>query len=87
MDHQLKKLRDDYRQNILPAYYSGPIHLSLSILGALGLIIFAITQIQLRSYGALLFIPVAFFIANVVEYLAHRFLLHRPLKYFMIAFK
>jgi hypothetical protein len=87
MDQQLKKLRDDYRQNILPTFYSGPLHLSLSILGALGLILFAITQIELRSHADLLFIPVAFLIANVVEYLAHRFLLHRPIKVLMVAFK
>ncbi len=87
MDQELKKLRDDYRKNILPSSYSGALHLILSILGALGLIVLASTQIKRRSYGDLLFIPIAFLIANVVEYLAHRFLLHRPIKYFMVAFK
>ena len=71
------KMREDYRSKAISPFYSGKWHLFLSLLFALGLVIFGLIQIKIESWWQWLFIPITFIIANIVEYVAHRFLLHQ----------
>jgi MFS family permease len=71
------KMREDYRSKAISPFYSGKWHFILSLLFASVLIIFGLIQIDIESWWQWLFIPITFIIANIVEYVAHRFLLHQ----------
>ncbi len=71
------KMREDYRTKAISPYYSGKWHFFLSLFFASVLIILGLLQINIEYWWQWLFIPITFIIANIVEYLAHRFLLHQ----------
>jgi hypothetical protein len=73
----VSKLRSEYRGSKISAHYSGKLHLFLSLFFAAGIITYALTKFKIEFAWQWAFIPVSFCIANIVEYLAHRFLLHR----------
>jgi hypothetical protein len=73
----VKRLRENYRATKLSRHYSGKLHLSLSLMFAFSLVLFGFFQLKIEFWWQWTFIPITFIIANIVEYLAHRFLLHR----------
>lgn len=72
------KFRENYRATEIGKHYSGRLHLATS-LGVTGAVI-VYCLATLRDVRPLewLTLPVAFVLANIVEYLMHRFPMHRP---------
>ena len=78
--------RDHYRQNHIPRGYSGPGHL-LFILGfTLGGIVLAVLSLDAVRPLEWLTLPIAFIYANLVEYLGHRWVMHRPVSGLRLVF-
>ena len=73
------RYRDRYRAEEIPRRYWGAGHLAFVILFSLGGIAIAISQLANVSAWAWLTVPVTFLYANLVEYLGHRFAMHRKL--------
>ena len=74
------RYRDQYRDQLIPAGYSGPAHLAFTF-GA-GTLVLVLCLLQLDSVRPLewLTVPMAFVYANLVEYIGHRFPMHRPFR-------
>jgi hypothetical protein len=74
----VEKFRVEYRATQIGPRYSGRLHFAttLSVTGAVVIACLA----TLRDVRAIewLTIPIAFVLANIVEYLAHRFVMHHP---------
>jgi hypothetical protein len=81
LDEKLKKFREDYRKNILPSWYSGKAHIIFTLSSALTMMFFGLSQINLNRPGIVWSLIPLVFLTNSVEYLAHRFILHRRIKF------
>ena len=74
---QVEEFRAQARAEAVGPHYSGLLH--LAFVNALSILIIAAAALQLRApRWALLTVPVTFFYANLVEWLAHRGPMHRP---------
>src|SRR5258707_3604779 len=69
--------RAEYRTTKIGRSYSGWGHFAFTNLGSLTVIGFSISRVDHPSWKELLVIPIAFLIANLVEYLGHRGPMHR----------
>ena len=74
------------RESIGPRY-SGRLHFAFTNLLALSVIAFALSRLRSPSALAWLTVPITFFYANLVEYLAHRNPMHRPLRPFGLIYR
>lgn len=81
---RIADFRRSYRQRVVGAHYNGWFHLAFVVIGSVGIIAFAISQLGYDRYGqprTIMFIdwlciPVALLVANLVEYLGHRGPMH-----------
>ena len=77
MDGSTRSYREQYREQLIPEGYSGPMHFAL-ILGFVALVIlvgaFQLERVQPLEWLA---VPLSFLYANLAEYLGHRFVMHR----------
>ncbi len=82
----VKKFRDEYKKNERPGNYSGALHFGFELVICISVIVLTITQSHNLNTSNLILIPVGFVIANLVEYLGHRYLLHINFKISRIAY-
>lgn len=77
MDESISTYREQYRRELIPERYSGPVHFALN-LGFVA-VVMAVGAWQLESVRPLewLAVPLTFLYANLAEYLGHRFVMHR----------
>jgi hypothetical protein len=73
------RFRAAYRAQDIPTHYSGTLNLAITFGGGLLALIGCIAQLDAMQRAEWLTIPAAFLYANLVEYLGHRFAMHRPL--------
>lgn len=78
--------RAEFRPRI-PRWYRGWPHFvsTNALLG--GLTLYLLTRIRGLRAAELLVVPVGFLVANLVEYVAHRYPLHRPMPLLKYAYK
>lgn len=76
---EVHKFRLELR-GIIPPYYSSKLHYLGTTCVSLPIAIYALIKLSAPSLLELLTIPVAFIFASLVEYIAHKFPLHRPIK-------
>jgi hypothetical protein len=82
----VEQFRENYKATLLPKYYHGLGHYLFTFVVALTIIILIFYQIRdLKSFELVAF-PLAFLLANIVEYLAHRYLLHRKSPFTKMAY-
>ncbi len=74
------KFRNQYRASIASSY-NGWLHMLSVLLVGLGIIIYALTQLQSVSLVEWLMFPVVMLLVNFAEYYAHRWLGHRKTQY------
>jgi hypothetical protein len=74
----VRRFRADYRDRCIPPGYRGGIHAFFTFgIGSLALLacLWQLEGVQTREW---LVVPLAVLYANLVEYMAHRFPMHRP---------
>jgi hypothetical protein len=76
----MTKFRDQYRKGIATRY-SGWVHMFSVLLVGLGVIIYALSQLNSASLMEWLIFPTVMLLVNFAEYYAHRWLGHRKTKY------
>ena len=77
MDDPVEAFREMYRATKIPPSYRGKLHLALTTTLTVGGALVALSQVHAPSLAQLLTVPVAFLVANVTEYLGHRYPMHR----------
>jgi hypothetical protein len=73
----VERYRDGWRREHIGPRYSGPLHLAVTMTGALTGIAAFLSFVHQPTWLELLVIPVGLLFANVVEYLAHKNLMHK----------
>lgn len=76
---KINKFRKKYRQGI-PWYYIGQLHLASHIILSLGLGTLLFFNIYSPTMAELSLIPISVLLANLTEYLFHRYPMHIPTK-------
>ncbi len=76
-EEAVKKYRKYFREKYIPLSYSGPRHLCLTVLVTLAIIGFSLFNMENVMDIEWLTIPTSFFIANFVEYMAHKGPMHK----------
>ena len=84
---KVAKFRKHYRQHHQPKVYNGWVHLGFSMSMALGALLISVSQLESVTRLEWLVIPITFFYANMVEYVVHRFPMHRPTKKLKLLFR
>ncbi len=69
--------RDQYRAKHIGPAYLGQAHLAFAVTFSLGGIVFCIARLDSVQPLEWLTLPLAFLYANLVEYVGHRFVMHR----------
>jgi len=82
MPARQEAFRAEFRQRIAPAY-AGLLHVALIYALGAAAIWYCARHIQAPAWYEFLVIPVAFCISNVFEWWIHKYVMHRPVKYFM----
>ena len=75
---EIKEFRRSYRETAIPTYYSPWFHVIFNFGSTTLLFVFFMFQVQHFALWQFLVLIPAFLLANLVEYLLHRFPLHRP---------
>ena len=73
----VEQFRQNYKSTLLPKYYNGYGHYLFTFIVGLATISVIVSQISNIQLVDLMAFPLAFLLANFVEYLAHRYMLHR----------
>ncbi|WP_196140758.1 sterol desaturase family protein [Aliikangiella sp. G2MR2-5] len=84
---KVRKFREHYRKHHQPSRYNGYLHFSFSMLFALSCLLFSTSQLDNVSLVEWITIPLTFIYANLVEYLVHRFPMHRPIRKLKLLFR
>lgn len=79
--------REEYRQQRISPRYRGGLHLAFTSFGALLAVIYALLQVEDASGSELLVVPLAFLLANFVEYRVHRGPMHHRKKPLALLFE
>ncbi|WP_144391966.1 sterol desaturase family protein [Pleionea sediminis] len=79
--------RNHYRSEIRSENYNGWLHISFSLLSAMLVIVFCSFSLSNVSNFEWLTVPLTFLYANLVEYVAHRFPMHRPIGWMKIIYQ
>jgi hypothetical protein len=74
------EFREQYRREVSGGRYLGWLHLMFTSGVSLVVIVFSISRLDQPSVPEWLTMPVVFLYANLVEYLGHRFPMHRPVR-------
>ena len=82
-----ERFRERYRAAHIPARYSGPLHLAGTVAITAAVLALAIHGLDDVRPLEWLTIPAAFLYANLVEYLGHRFVMHRRVPGFGLVFE
>jgi len=76
MKPNLREARERLRKDFVPAWYQGWAHFWFTTLWSLSLIALSWSRVVEPTLPELALVPVSFLVANLVEYLAHRFPMH-----------
>jgi hypothetical protein len=80
METETQRYRDEYRERILPAGYRGVAHAVVVAIAGAAMFAAAAWQVDWNQFVHLWWvIPATFVLANLVEYLVHRHVMHREL--------
>ena len=80
------KFRDEY-VNATPWWYRGEMHLGFTLLFTGGVIVYCLMQLHAPTLAEWLAVIPLFLFGNWAEWAAHRYVLHRPTKYFSMIYK
>ncbi|SAL60145.1 hypothetical protein AWB68_03057 [Caballeronia choica] len=80
------KFRDEY-VDATPWWYRGEMHLGFTLLFTGGVIVYCLTQLHAPTLAEWLAVIPLFLFGNWAEWAAHRYVLHRPTKYFSMIYK
>jgi hypothetical protein len=81
------RFRAAYREHDIPAHYSGALNLGITFGGGATALVACLAQLGGVAPVEWLAMPGAFFYANLVEYLGHRFVMHRPVPGFGLVYR
>jgi hypothetical protein len=81
------RFRDDYRDREIPGGYQGSLHLAFTFGVGGAALVLCIAQLQAVQPLEWLTLPLAFIYANLVEYLGHRYPMHRPFRGLGLVYK
>jgi hypothetical protein len=81
-----QRFREDYVA-ATPAWYRGEMHLGFTLLFTGGVIAWCAWHIEQASWQEWMIVLPIFLFGNWAEWAAHRYLLHRPSKYFNAVYK
>ncbi|MCW9015989.1 MAG: hypothetical protein OQJ89_03430, partial [Kangiellaceae bacterium] len=84
---KVARFRQLYREHHQPKTYNGWVHLGFSMAMAMGALLVSASQLESVTILEWLVIPVTFIYANIVEYVIHRFPMHRPFKKLKLLFR
>jgi hypothetical protein len=73
------QFRRNFREKRIPGYYSSTLHFILTVVASLIVAIYCIFRLKDVRPLEWLTIPISFLYANVTEYVAHRYPMHRPM--------
>ncbi len=71
--------REEYRAREIPGYYNGYRHLFTLTVVNLAAVSYLLSRVHALTSTQCLAIPLAFLVANLMEYVGHRFPMHKPL--------
>jgi sterol desaturase/sphingolipid hydroxylase (fatty acid hydroxylase superfamily) len=74
----VRHFRDRYRATEIGPAYRGWLHVAFTAGGSVAAIVWACHRVAIPSLAEWATLPATFVVANVVEYAAHRWLMHRP---------
>ncbi|MFL9915809.1 sterol desaturase family protein [Paraburkholderia fungorum] len=80
------KFRDEY-VDATPWWYRGEMHLGFTLLFTGGVIVYCLMQLHAPTLAEWLAVIPLFLFGNWAEWAAHRYVLHRPTKYFSMIYK
>lgn len=81
------RFRAAYRVEDIPESYSGALNLLVTFGGGTAALVGCIAQLAAVRPAEWLAVPAAFLYANLVEYLGHRFVMHRPVRGFGLVYR
>ncbi len=79
--------RQQFRREHIGPGYSGQAHFAFVLVFSLGGIALAVSQLESVRLLEFLTLPLAFVYANLVEYLGHRWVMHRPVPGLTMVYK
>lgn len=86
MDDKSNKFRQQFREDIIPSFYSGQLHVLFNFSTLLFAFLFPLTQLtNLTSFFLVLIIILI--LGNLVVFLIHKFILHQTHPLFKFAYK
>lgn len=80
MTERQRKFREDYRSQISPLY-NGLLHIAVIYAAGIAAIVYCVRQMEGATWEWLLIVPV-FIAGNFVEWLMHRYVMHRRIDVF-----
>ncbi len=83
----IEKFRKHYQQTVVPRYYSGVVHALYTLVLLGGAMTYHALKIHDLSWKESLAFPIIFLISNWIEYMVHRYNLHRQVPGFKMLYK
>jgi hypothetical protein len=82
----IQQIRTNYRKSELPKYYCGRLHFCFTTLFSLAGIGYCVLSLRQVTGLEWLTVPLTFLYANFVEYVGHRWPMHRPYRLVRLVF-
>lgn len=79
--------RQYFREEIIPTYYYGRLHVLINGLLLLGIIFFSCSKIEAPTFFQFLLLPLMLVVGNIAVFIIHRYILHRKISFFPYAYK
>jgi sterol desaturase/sphingolipid hydroxylase (fatty acid hydroxylase superfamily) len=86
MSEKQVSFRQQYRDST-PAWYRGEMHLGFTLVFTLGVIYYCASNIENATAWEWLMVVSMFLFGNYIEWAAHRYILHRPVKGLSMIYK
>lgn len=84
----MEDFRSRFREEKVPKFYNGILHLLINLFLLLGMIIGSFYRIEHFSWSSFLgLFAISYIVGNLVVFLVHKYLLHRVVPGFKIAYK
>jgi hypothetical protein len=80
MSERQRKYRETYRERIA-TWYNGPLHVAVIYTIGIAALYIYISHIASVVWWEWLTLPIVFLLTNVFEWVLHRYVLHRPLRF------
>ncbi|MCO7225240.1 sterol desaturase family protein [Pleionea sp. CnH1-48] len=79
--------RSIYRETRISKSYNGELHAKMVVVIATSIMLLSLIGLEQPTVWQLMTIPVTFFYANVIEYAAHRWVMHRRISWLSLVFR